>query len=283
MSAILAPSGECCGTSSRRAYSVCARSSARRWISDHRTAASAAASPPGASATLIASCRAEPFAYASTSLDCQPAAAAERRREERAIKAIRPARTRTPSRTQSQIRLVPEEAAGAAEAAAGGWVVGAAVTLGLAGAVAVRLGKLPIELLMVLPHPAASNPAASRVAGRESLFAERRMVILPRRVWPAAGASVAAGSLSRVPGRLRSPGLVIRRLPGWADSASDTIVTVRRRVWGQIWRFRCVPAGTSATSTAGEPGTGGAAGFGNTGISAGYAAFRQTFQPGDPP
>jgi len=25
---------------------------------------------------------------------------------------------------------------------------------------------------------------------------------------------------------------------GWADSASDTIVTVRRRAWGQIWRFR---------------------------------------------
>jgi hypothetical protein len=173
VSAILAPSGECCGTSSRRAYSVCARSSARRWISDHRAAASAAASPPGASATLIASCRAEPFAYASTSLDRQPAAAAERRRPERAINAIRPARTRTPSRTQSQIRLVPEEATGAAEPVAGGWVVGAAVTLGLAGAVAVRLGKLPIELLMVPPHPAASNPAASRVTGRESLFAER--------------------------------------------------------------------------------------------------------------
>ena len=33
-----------------------------------------------------------------------------------------------------------------------------------------------------------------------------------------------------------------------------------------------VPAGAPATSTAGEPGTGGAAGFGNTGISAGYAA-----------
>ena len=44
-----------------------------------------------------------------------------------------------------------------------------------------------------------------------------------------------------------------------------------------------VPAGTPATPTAGEPGTGGAAGFGNTGISAGYAAFPQTFQPGDPP
>jgi hypothetical protein len=44
--------------------------------------------------------------------------------------------------------------------------------------------------------------------------------------------------LSRVPGRLWSSGLVIRRLSGWADSASDTIVTVRRRVWGQIRRFR---------------------------------------------
>jgi hypothetical protein len=39
----------------------------------------------------------------------------------------------------------------------------------------------------------------------------------------------------------------------------------------------------SAEVAGGEPGTGGAAGFGNTGISAGYAAFPQTFQPGDPP
>jgi len=31
---------------------------------------------------------------------------------------------------------------------------------------------------------------------------------------------------------------VIRRLSGGADSASDTIVTVRRRVWGQIRPFR---------------------------------------------
>jgi hypothetical protein len=90
---------------------------------------------------------------------------------------------------------VPEEATGAAEPVAGGWVVGAAVTLGLAGAVAVRLGKLPIELLMVPPHPAASNPAASRVTGRESLFGERRMLVLPRRVWPTAEASVAGGRI----------------------------------------------------------------------------------------
>jgi hypothetical protein len=84
----------------------------------------------------------------------------------------------------------------------------AAVTLGLAGAVAVRLGTLPIELLMVPPHP-ASNPAASRVTERESLFAERRIMILPRRVWPTAGASVGPRqeSLSRVPARLGHPAL----------------------------------------------------------------------------
>jgi hypothetical protein len=49
---------------------------------------------------------------------------------------------------------------------------------------------------------------------------------------PAAGIVAARGRTAW------SPGFVIRRLPGWADSASDTIVTVRRRVWGQIWRFR---------------------------------------------
>ena len=98
----------------------------------------------------------------------------------RAINALSPARTTTPSRTQSQIRLVPEEAAGAAVpvAAAVGADVTVTVAPGLADTVAVRLGKLPIELLMVLPHP-ASNPAASRVTGRESRFAERRMLILP--------------------------------------------------------------------------------------------------------
>ena len=88
VSATLAPSGECCGTSSRRAYSVCARSSARRWISDHRAAASAQAARR-ALRRRSSSSRAEPFAYASTSLDRQPAAAAERRRAERAIDAIR--------------------------------------------------------------------------------------------------------------------------------------------------------------------------------------------------
>jgi hypothetical protein len=111
---------------------------------------------------------------------------------------------------------VPEEATGAAEAVAGGWVVGAAVTLGLAGAVAVRLGKLPIELLMAPPHPAASNPTASRVTGSESLFVERRMLVLPRRVWPTAGVSVlpAAGIVFARARTAWSPGLVVRRLAG---------------------------------------------------------------------
>ncbi len=43
------------GASSRSAYRLCARSSARRWISDQRAPASAAAGPPAASDTLIAS------------------------------------------------------------------------------------------------------------------------------------------------------------------------------------------------------------------------------------
>src|SRR5262249_32837400 len=170
---------------SRKAYSVCARSSARRWMSAHRAAALAEASPPGDSATLIASCRAEPLAYASTSRDRQPAAAAERRRPERAISTVRPTTTRTPNSPHSQVRLVTEEVLGAADAVAGAAVVtacvgGCAVTLGLPETVAVRLGKLPIELLTLLPHPAASNPAARTAATRENLVAERLMLILPQ-------------------------------------------------------------------------------------------------------
>ena len=37
-----------------------------------------------------------------------------------------------------------------------------------------------------------------------------------------------------------------------------------------------VPAGTPATVTAGEPSTGGAAGYGNSGTGAGYGVFPQT-------
>jgi hypothetical protein len=134
---------------------------------------------------------------------------------------------------------VPEEAAGAAVPVAGavGAEVTVTVTLGLAETVAVRLGKLPIELLMVLPHP-ASNPAASRVTGRKS-FAERRMLILPRRLCRPLEPPLAGDRDRR---RAGPDGLVtsrvIRSLPGWADSAYDTIVTVRRRTWGQIRRFR---------------------------------------------
>jgi hypothetical protein len=41
-----------------------------------------------------------------------------------------------------------------------------------------------------------------------------------------------------------------------------------------------VPAGTAATPAAGEPGTGGAAGYGNASVSAGYGVFPQTFIAG---
>jgi len=78
---------------------------------------------------------------------------------------------------------VPEEAAGVAgrldgttgatvvPLCVGGWAVGTAVTLGLPETVAVRLGRLPIELVMLLPHPAASTTATRTATTRESLVA----------------------------------------------------------------------------------------------------------------
>ena len=114
---------------------------------------------------------------------------------------------------------------------------GLAVTLGLPGR--SRSGSAGCRSSgRCVPHPTAGNPAARQGHGRESLVAERRMLILPRRVWPTAGASVAGGRIVMRARTAWSPGLVIGRMPGWADSASDTIVTVRRRAWGQIWRFR---------------------------------------------
>lgn len=43
-----------------------------------------------------------------------------------------------------------------------------------------------------------------------------------------------------------------------------------------------VAAGTPATPVAGEPGTGGAAGYGNAATSAGYGVFPQVFVKGTP-
>ena len=53
------------------------------------------------------------------------------------------------------------------------------MTVGLAETVAVRLGTLPIELVMLPPHPAARHPATTMATSGETLFAERRMLILP--------------------------------------------------------------------------------------------------------
>lgn len=71
----------------------------------------------------------------------------------------------------------------------GGWEVGAAVTLGLAEMVAVRLGSL-LELVMELLHPAARQPTATMAISREGLSAECRMLILAHCSWPTAGASI---------------------------------------------------------------------------------------------
>src|SRR6516162_6584814 len=103
-------------------------------MSAQRAAALGEASSPGASATLIASCRAEPFAYASISLDRQSAAFAERRRPALTNHAIRPASAAAPSRIHSQSRLPAPELV-----AALGDVVGVAVSVAVAVWVAVAV------------------------------------------------------------------------------------------------------------------------------------------------
>jgi hypothetical protein len=147
------------------------------------------------------------------SLDRQPAVAAERRRPDWTIHAIRPARISTPSRIHSQSRLVPEllpEAAalGVGEVALSvgvavavavavtvsvdgsavgvvGVGVGVGVTVGVGVAVAppaaeltadaARLVALPIALLALLPHPATRHPATSMATGREKPLIVNRM------------------------------------------------------------------------------------------------------------
>src|SRR6185437_7541159 len=151
-------------------------------MSYHRARASLAPRSPCTSATLIASCRAEPLAYASMSLDCQPAVAALRRRPDVAIHAIRPARISTPSRIHSQSRLVPELPPEAAALGAGVGVVGVSVGVGVGVSVGVGVAvapavaeltadaallvALPIALFTPLPHPATRHPATSMATGR---------------------------------------------------------------------------------------------------------------------
>jgi hypothetical protein len=142
------------------------------------------------------------------SLDRQSAAAAERRRAEWAINAIRPPSTMAPSRTHSQMRLDAELVLDAepAEGVAGadvvttavvGWAgvavtvvvavtgtfevavtgtVEVAVTGAVGRAVAVLPGRLPTALLTVPPQPATRQPAVRMAAGRERPFAEHRML-----------------------------------------------------------------------------------------------------------
>src|ERR1039458_1084507 len=123
-------------------------------MSVQRAPASSATSAPGPSALLIASWRAAPFGYASLILDCQLAAAMERRPVARAIQMITPMRARAPRTTHSQMsgELDPLPATGeplgwAAGAGAvvalwvtDGWAVAVAGTLTLGGMLAAAVG-----------------------------------------------------------------------------------------------------------------------------------------------
>jgi hypothetical protein len=137
--------------------------------------------------------------------------AAERRRLDWTIHAIRPARISTPSRIHSQSRLVPEllpeaalgDAVGVGEVelsvgvavavsvAVTVWVDGSAVgVVGVSVGVGVvvapapavaeltadaaRLVALPIALFALLVHPATRHPATSMATGRaKPLFVHR--------------------------------------------------------------------------------------------------------------
>src|ERR1035438_4575860 len=145
-------------------------------MSVQRAPASSAASPPGPSAALIASWRAAPFGYASLILDCQLAAAMERRPRARAIQMITPMRTRPPRTTHSQMsgELDPLAATGeplgwAAGAGAvvalwitDGWAVAVAGTL--AAAVGGTLAAAVGEMLA-----AAGGTLAGRLGGKRML------------------------------------------------------------------------------------------------------------------
>ena len=148
------------------------------------------------------------------SLDCHPAALAERRRAAVAIQAIRPTSTTAASSIQSHRRLLLDEAVGVAETLEGvavgdavtvtvvGGAVVVTVTVGLAGGVTLglvgtvvgltvgeslgaaepdRLARLLIALETLLPmlleQPAARHATSRMAAARKRLLGGRRMLL----------------------------------------------------------------------------------------------------------
>src|ERR1022692_361953 len=131
--------------------------------------------------------------------DRQPAAAAERRPEERATSTMMPMRTTAPMPTQSQMSAEPDPLPGAGELvgrAAGavavtvalwvadGWAVAVAGMVALGEKLALLLGTLMLLLgerlaiappAPLCPHPAARNPRERIAASRTGLLVNRRM------------------------------------------------------------------------------------------------------------
>src|SRR5215472_7134812 len=174
----------------------------------------------GASARLIASYSAEPWAQASATLVRQRAASSERWPERRAISTAPITMTRPPSRIQSHSSEEPDspgepdpfaagECEGAEADASGdaGAVVGfGAFALGEnEGAETLLLGdKLDTAFLMLLPwlHPATRSPTARIAAASASLLVGVFIAVLARM----------PGEVPAVPGhRLAGPARRVRR------------------------------------------------------------------------
>src|SRR5215475_1855214 len=164
-----------------------------------------------------ASASAWPFAYVSITAERQPAAAAERRPEARAIHTISPMRTSAPSAIHSHSSDEPDPpSAGEAAAAvvgAGAWLVTGSCAVGvgplvgrltLAPPVGLRLeaALLTAEAALLTapltgplpPHPAARGPTARAIAAAASPLFSRFIPVLPspaqaeHRFLPACGA-----------------------------------------------------------------------------------------------
>jgi hypothetical protein len=171
-------------------------------------------------------------------LECQPAAVAERRPEARAIHTIRPMTTTAAStiHSHSSDELDPPAAAGeAAAGVSGAWLVAGASAVGVGGAmlalrlgrlaVAVRLGvRLEIAVLMapptgpLPPHPAAKGPMTRAIAATASPFLSRVIPVLRS----SRSCCVQAPSLDgrgHAPGRKLAIGAPPSPHPSWVASA----------------------------------------------------------------
>src|SRR5215831_4673082 len=176
-------------------------------MSDQRSPALSAASAPGVSAAAIASCSADPFAYASITWACQSVADLARRRWATMSQETRPTTAAIATAIQNQVHGNPELLLVAVAVVVGvGDVAGGAITMVVCVGRAVAAGLLTAGVVGALvvggaDVAGADVSAAAVVAGAEVSAAGT------------AGADVSAGAEAA---ELR-PALTLEAMPLAAD------------------------------------------------------------------